>query len=151
MEKAIITAFMTLAAIVSAVLLFSAVYPAITSGSEAVEHGWTESPAAQPGVIVHAVADGSTALVWVKNVGSDRISAVERTDDILDRKGLCADSVRERIGQSYWEWRLEKRHRMESNGDAEADHSYGCTAVGTLFRESCHAQRRLFERFTFSQ
>ncbi len=110
MEKAIITAFMTLAAIVAAVLLFTAIYPAIVSGSEAVA-GMSDritSRLRNQVAIVHAVADGSTALVWVKNIGSERISAVERVDIFFGPEGDFARiPYGSASGNPHWEWELE--------------------------------------------
>ncbi len=110
MEKAIITAFMTLGAIVAVAFLFAAVYPAVVSGSEAVVSmsdrisGRLKSQA----TIVHATGDGSSALIWVKNVGSQRISAMDRLDVFFGPEG---DFVRiphgVDQGNPYWDAELE--------------------------------------------
>jgi len=110
MEKAIMTALMTLGAVVAAALLFAAVYPAVVSGSEAVVSmsdrisGRLKSQVD----IVHATADGSSALIWVKNIGSRRISAVDRLDVFF---GLEGEFVRipygSEHGNPYWDAVLE--------------------------------------------
>jgi len=109
-EKAIITAFMTLAAVVAAALLFSAVYPAVVNGSEAMasmSNRIGDRLLSQIDII-HATGNGSEALIWVKNIGSRRIAAIERVDVFFGPEG---DFARVPYGASqgnpYWSWDLE--------------------------------------------
>ncbi len=110
MEKAIITAFMTLGAVVAVAVLFAAVYPAVVSGSEAVVSmsDRIADRLKSQAVVVHATGDGSSALIWVKNVGSQRISGVERLDVFF---GLEGEFVRIPYGSGqgnpYWDAVLE--------------------------------------------
>ena len=110
MEKAIITAFMTLGAVVAVVVLFSAVYPAVVSGSQAAVSMSDRIAVRLKSqiAVVHATGDGSSALIWVKNVGSLRISGVERLDVFF---GLEGEFVRIPYGSGqgnpYWDAELE--------------------------------------------
>lgn len=110
MEKAIVTSMMTVAAVVAAALLFTAIYPAVISGGDALVSmsdrigGRLKSQVD----IVHATGDGSEALVWVKNVGSERIQPVERIDVFFGPEGnFVRVPYGSANGNPYWDWELE--------------------------------------------
>ncbi len=92
MDKTITTAFLIIAGVVSAVALFSAVYPAVILGGDALRRmeGRVSDRLSSQIEIIHATQnpDNSTeALVWVKNVGSKRIIAIERCDVFFGLEG----------------------------------------------------------------
>ena len=84
MEKTITTALLILAGVVSIVFVFNSVYPmvnrstqAMVSMSEAIDDRMKSHVS-----IVHAAntTDRKTIYIWVKNVGSSRIAAIEESD-----------------------------------------------------------------------
>jgi hypothetical protein len=136
MEKAIITAFMTLGAVVAAALLFAAVYPAVVSGSEAVvSMGDRISGRLKSQIdIIHATADGASALIWVKNVGSQRISAVERLDVFF---GLEGEFVRIPYGSDqgnpYWDAVIENDTHWNPTATLKIEVHTGSLLSGRYF------------------
>lgn len=110
MDKAIITTFMLIAGIITAVLVFNVVYPAAVQGSDAMaqmERRIDDRMKSQI-KIVHASGQStdSDVSVWVKNVGSVRVAAIERIDVFFGPEGdftrIPYDS-----GSPHWEYELE--------------------------------------------
>lgn len=92
MDKTIVTALLVIAGVVSAVLIFNSIYPAVMQSSSAMagmERRIDDRLKSQI-EIIHAVPDGvvtKRALVWVKNVGSLTIGAVESCDVFFGPEG----------------------------------------------------------------
>jgi hypothetical protein len=110
-EKAIITAIMVIAGVISAVFVFNAIYPATVQSGDAVigmERRIDERLKSQV-EIIHATGSGSNALVWVKNVGSLSIKAVERCDVFFGPEDNFSriPYKDEAGGAPYWEWEVE--------------------------------------------
>ncbi len=84
MEKTITTALLILAGVVSIVFVFNSVYPMVNRSTQAmVSMSETIDDRMKTSVsIVHAAntSDRRTIYIWVKNVGSSRISAIEESD-----------------------------------------------------------------------
>lgn len=103
MENSIVTAFAIIAAVVCAVLVFNAIYPAVVRSSDAMTAlGYRTSERLRHQVrIIHAAGeldssqtwqDGNgdgdfDVFVWVKNLGSTRIAAVESCDLFFGPEG----------------------------------------------------------------
>lgn len=92
MDKTIITSFLIIAGIVCAVIIFNALYPAVTQSSAAMVamQGRIDDRLKSQIEIIHAVADGMVtkrALIWVKNVGSTSIRPIERCDVFFGPEG----------------------------------------------------------------
>jgi archaellum component FlaG (FlaF/FlaG flagellin family) len=125
-DKAITTALLIVVSIVMAVMLFNAVYPAVIEGSSAMT-GMTsraEERLRSQIEIVHATGELDSdgwwqdvngngdfdVFVWVKNVGSSRIAAVERTDVFFGAEGDFMRIPHESEtggGYPYWTWQVE--------------------------------------------
>jgi len=95
LDKTIITGLLIIAGIVCAVLIFNALYPAITQSSAAMVamERRIDDRLKSEIVIIHAVPDGvvtKRTLVWVKNVGSATINPVERCDVFFGPEGSFA-------------------------------------------------------------
>jgi hypothetical protein len=114
LDKTITTAFLIIAGVVSAVALFSAVYPAVILGGDALRRmeGRVSERLSSQIEIIHATQDPveqTEALVWVKNVGSLRIRAIENCDVFF---GLEGDFGRASHGSGsgtlWWTWVLEE-------------------------------------------
>ncbi|MCL6430347.1 MAG: flagellin [Anaerolineae bacterium] len=111
MDKAIITILMIVASVVAAVLVFNAAYPAIVQGNGAVlsmKSRIDERLRSQIEVI-HACKSADyvdVALVWVKNVGSVPIKAVERCDVFFGPEGRFT-RIPYGSGDPHWEYAVE--------------------------------------------
>ena len=111
MDKTIITAFLIIAGMLSVIMLFNAIYPAVAQSSDAMlgmERRLDERFKSQI-EIVHAVPDGDvtkTALVWVKNVGSTTIQGLDRCDVFFGPEGDYA-IVPYDTGIAKWTYSVE--------------------------------------------
>jgi hypothetical protein len=89
LDKTIVTAFLVMAGIISAVFVFNSIFPAIVQSSDAMtsmERRMDERLKSQV-EIIHAVKAGGSVLIWVKNVGALRIGAVEACDVFFGPEG----------------------------------------------------------------
>ncbi|MBN1314724.1 MAG: hypothetical protein JXA42_04630 [Anaerolineales bacterium] len=116
MDKTIITAFLIVAGVLSAIVLFNAVYPAVVRGGEAMaqmENRIGDRLQSQI-KIIHATASGNSAYVWVKNIGSMRLITYENIDVFF---GLEGDFSRIPqgfgAGTRYWIGELENNDRWD--------------------------------------
>ncbi len=103
MDKAITTAMMIVISMVMAVLLFNVVYPAIVEGGDAIVSmsNRAETRMKSQVMIIHAAGELDSSgwwqdnnnngdfevFLWVKNVGSTRITAFEQTDIFFGPEG----------------------------------------------------------------
>jgi hypothetical protein len=111
LDKTIVTAFLVIAGVVSVVLVFNTIYPAVVqSGNALLGRGRSIDERLQSQVeIVHAVPYGDVtrvAYVWVKNVGSLSIGAVERCDVFFGPEGNFA-RIPYGEGDSHWTYDVE--------------------------------------------
>jgi len=111
LDKTIITAFLIIAGVVSVVFVFNALYPAVVVSSDALvgmQKRIDERFQSQI-EIVHAVAYGvstKVAYVWVKNVGSSSIRAIERCDVFFGPEGDFS-RIPYGEGDSHWDYEIE--------------------------------------------
>lgn len=111
MEKTIITAFMIVAGVVSAVFFFNAIYPAVIQSGDAMvsmQRRMNERLRSQID-IVHATGyGGSNAIIWVKNVGSSSIRPIENCDVFFGPEGNYVRIPLEtgEVPAPYWEWKV---------------------------------------------
>jgi hypothetical protein len=114
-----------MAGVISAVVVFNSIYPAIIQSSDAMtsmERRLDERLKSQI-AIIHAAQSGGNVLTWVKNVGAVRVAAVEACDVFFGPEGrLC--SLR-RCGHAGLALGVcgGERWRMESLDDAQAHRS----------------------------
>lgn len=132
MDKSIVTALMMTVAVICALVLFKAVYPAIVRGGDAMISAEARvSKRLKTQVeIIHAAGeldgdgnwqdvngdDDFDAFFWVKNVGSITISAVDSCDLFFGQEGNFARIPYEsEAGGSYpyWTWEMENGSRWE--------------------------------------
>lgn len=86
MDKAVVTIFLLIAGIVCSLVVFNAVYPAISRSSAAIS---TMAASVDDRIksnieIIQTTNDGSSAYIWVKNVGDSRIGPIENCDVFSD-------------------------------------------------------------------
>jgi len=111
LDKTIVTALLLIAGVISVVVMFNAIYPAITEGSNAMagmERRIDERFRSQV-EIIHAVPDGvttKTVLIWVKNVGSTSIRALESCDVFFGPEGNFS-RIPYQSGASNWTYSVE--------------------------------------------
>jgi archaellum component FlaF (FlaF/FlaG flagellin family) len=110
LDKAIITTFMLIAGVITAVLVFNVVYPAAVQGSDALTkmESRIDDRMQSQIEIVHASGQStdSDVYVWVKNVGSVRVAAIERVDVFFGPEGNFA-RIPYNTGSPHWEYELE--------------------------------------------
>lgn len=109
MDKIIVTALLIIAGAISAILVFNALYPAIGQSSDAITsmQGRVDERMKSQIEIVHATKFGSDALVWVKNVGSLRISAPEACDVFFGPQGNFTRLSYNTGSGVYWQYSIE--------------------------------------------
>jgi len=113
-DKAITTALLIIAGIICTLILFNSVYPMVSRSSQAMvsmAEKIDERMKSQIS-IVHAAnsADRKTIYIWVKNVGSSRIVAIEESDIFFGQEGdFSRIPYIDDAGGSYprWEYSLE--------------------------------------------
>jgi archaellum component FlaF (FlaF/FlaG flagellin family) len=111
LDKTIVTALLIIAGVVSVVLVFNTIYPAVLqSGNAIVGRGKRIDEHLQSQIeIVHAVAYGDVTkvvYVWVKNVGSLSIGAVEQCDVFFGPEGNFT-RIPYGEGASHWTYTVE--------------------------------------------
>lgn len=115
MDKAITTGIFIIASVVASLALINAVLPAIgdSSGALSAANASAADRIRTDIEIVHAAADTSSGsedqvLVWVKNIGSQKISPVESSDIFL----MTSTTVKRlshgsSSGPEYWDYTME--------------------------------------------
>lgn len=108
MDKTIVTALLIIAGVISAILVFNSIFPAITQGSEAMSSMQRRADDRMNTQIeiIHAMRNGNEVLVWVKNVGDLRIAPPESCDVFF---GPETNYVRipYNTGNPHWTYMLE--------------------------------------------
>ena len=126
MDKAITTTFMIIASIITTIMVFNAVFPAIARSRDTLVtmRGRMDERIKSQIEIVHTSgelnhnaawqdtnSDGNfDVFVWVKNIGAVRIPAVEKIDVFFGPEGNFARiPYQSEAGGAYpnWEWHLE--------------------------------------------
>jgi archaellum component FlaG (FlaF/FlaG flagellin family) len=108
LDKAMTTVFMVIASVVCAILVFNSLYPAVIRSSDAMTSMTlrVDDRLKSQIEIIHAAGSGNNALVWVKNVGSLRIAAVESCDIFFGPEGSF-NRIPYGSGASYWTYEVE--------------------------------------------
>ena len=140
MDKAITTALLIIAGVISMVFVFNNVYPMIGRSSEAMVSMADKIDDRMKSRIniVHAAnsADRQTVYLWVKNVGSSRIVSVEETDvffgqeDDFERVPYTDDAS----GYPEWEYDIENDTEWGASATVKITISYDSDpGAGTYF------------------
>jgi hypothetical protein len=105
LDKTIVTTLLIIAGVICAVLAFNALYPAVVQSSDAIVsmQGRLGDQMKSQVKIIHAASeldaggnwvstygDGDTyfdVMIWVKNIGTERIPAIERCDLFFGPEG----------------------------------------------------------------
>lgn len=111
MDKVLVTILLIIAGVVCTIVVINTVYPAITGGSGAIADASSkiDDRIRSQIKIIEIANQGNDVYVWVKNVGSTRIIAVDKGDVFF---GLEGNFARIPYGDSgsplpYWEYSVE--------------------------------------------
>ena len=137
MDKTIVTAFLIIAGVVSAVLLFNTVLPALTRSSDAIsarERSIDDRLKSQV-EIIHATANGNLAMIWVKNIGTLSIRAFESCDLFFGPEGNFGRIPLEQhsAGTPYWEWQVENGGNWDPTTTLQITVTNGSLLSGRYF------------------
>ena len=116
MDKAITTGIMIIASVIASVALINAVLPAIgdSSGALSAANASAADRIRTDIEIIHVAADSDAVggedqvLVWVKNIGSQKIAPVESSDVFLTSSSTVKRlSHGSSSGAEYWDYTVE--------------------------------------------
>lgn len=108
MDKVIVTALLVMAGVISAVFVFNSIFPLMAQSGDAITsmEGRIDERLKSQIEIIHAVKSGSDVLVWVKNIGSLRVAAVEACDVFFGPEGNFT-RIPYGTGIPHWEYGVE--------------------------------------------
>jgi len=108
LDKTIVTALLVMAGVISAVFVFNSIYPALVQSSDAMtsmERRMDDRLKSQI-EIIHAAASSGHVVIWVKNVGTQRIVAVEACDLFFGPEGSF-HRVTYGVSDAQWQYVFE--------------------------------------------
>lgn len=167
MDKAITTAFMVIVSVVVSVMIYNTVYPAVVQSSNSVINMRTrmDDRLRSQIEIIHATAeldqdgvwqdtngDGRfNGFVWLKNIGSSRISAVGQTDLFFGPEGNFARIPHEEHAGGaypYWTWDVENDESWDPTTTVKVTIHYSSPlSTGRYFVKAVLANGLSFEYF----
>ena len=108
MDKAIVTVLMIIAGVICSLVVFNAVYPAINRGASALNSisSNVDDRIKSKVEIVETASSGNDIYIWVKNVGSSRITAIEESDVFFGQTG-ATERIPYGSGSTYWDYTIE--------------------------------------------
>lgn len=108
MDKTIVTALLVMAGVISAVYVFNSIYPAITQSSDALVsmQGRYDDRIKTQIEIVHAARSGTQVEIWVKNIGTLPIPAIENSDLFFGPENNFM-RIPYGAGSPHWEYVIE--------------------------------------------
>lgn len=141
MDKAITTALLVIAGVICIVFVFNSVYPAVSRSSQAmVSMSEKINDRMKSRInVVHAAnsANRCDVYIWVKNVGSTRITNIEESDMFFGQEGEFARiSYVDDAGENYprWSYELENDSEWINSATAKITITYGADpGAGTYF------------------
>ena len=153
MDKTIVTAFMVIISVVASVLVFNSLYPAIQHSSDAmvVMKSRLDERMKSQVEIVHASGELNSSGVWqdvngdsrfnvffwTKNIGSSRISAMDRVDVFFGPEGdFTRIPHQSTAGGSYphWTYNIENDAHWNPTATLEVTVHFSATlASGRYF------------------
>lgn len=126
MDKAITTALLIVISMILSITLFNVAYPAVIEGGDAIDSlaGRTQEQMRSQVRIVHAAGEIDSsgfwqdtngngqfdAFIWVKNIGSARITALDQMDIFFGPEGNFARIPHENTAGGNlpsWSWVIE--------------------------------------------
>lgn len=137
MDKVIATALLIIAAVVGVGLVVNAALPAISRSSGAVLGGAdkVDDRIKTQISIVHDTYDSANddVIIWVKNVGASRISAIENSDLFFGQEASFA-RITQGAGVGEWSYAVEGGGEWLPESTVKFTINYdGAPAAGTYF------------------
>ena len=121
MDKVIVTGLLVIASVTAAVLVITTILPTISSSSQSVASAQREAADRMRTSIeiiaVSSNAAGTQIDVWVKNVGTKTITAIDRSDVFLAQEGTRFDAMTYDQGGGPNTWKTELNEPTWSRGD----------------------------------
>ena len=108
MDKLVVTGFLIIAGVISAMMLFNSMVPAIQQSSDAMtamERRVDDRMKTQI-EFIQAAKSGNTVILWVKNVGSVRVLAPDAADLFFGLQGNFA-RIPYGVGSPSWSYIIE--------------------------------------------
>ncbi len=130
MDKAVTTALLIIAGVVCMIFIFNSVYPMINRSSQAMTSMAEQVDERMKSRIniVHAAnsADRKTVYIWIKNVGTQTIQEVEKSDlffgqeDNFDRISY----VNESANNPRWSYGIENADEWQTSATVNVTINY---------------------------
>ena len=113
MDKVLVTLLLIIAGVVCSLVVINAVYPAITgsSGALADAAGKINDRIRSQIEVVEIAHQSTNVYIWVKNVGSSRIGAIESSDIFWGPQGNFARITYGGSTAPYWDYIIENDTR----------------------------------------
>lgn len=108
MDKLITTVLLIIASVTCTIVVINAAYPAFNRGASAmVSIAEKANDRVQSSIeVIQAADDGSEVYIWVKNVGSSEIAAVDQSDVFFGETGSIA-RIPYGEGTPHWTYEIE--------------------------------------------
>lgn len=137
MDKAIVTVLLVIVSVTCVMFISNALFPAVTRSSAALVSmtGGIDERIKSQVEIIHAVGYTSPeyAVVWVKNIGSSRIGAIENSDIFFGPEGDFSRVAYGVGSPSYWEYELENDTEWKPTATLRITITHPVSAETTYF------------------
>lgn len=153
MDKIIVTALLVIAGVISAVFVFNAIYPATTQSADALTsmERRIDDQLKSEIAIVHAAQSGSDVVIWVKNIGSLRVAAVEACDIFFGPEGNFA-RIPYQTGAIHWDYVIENATDWVPTATIQVTiANYPFSAPGTRYFAKIVLPNGVSNEYTFSE
>jgi len=109
MDKVMVTILLIIAGIVCCVVVMNAVYPAINETTGAISESANKiQDRIKSQISIIQVGDNNDEVyIWVKNIGSSRISGIETSDIFFGPEGNFSRITYGGSTKPYWEYSIE--------------------------------------------
>jgi archaellum component FlaG (FlaF/FlaG flagellin family) len=108
MDKAITTILLLIAGVICTVMVINTVYPAVNRSTAAMVSiaGKADERMQTQVEVIQTASVGNDVHVWVKNIGTARIMAIEQSDLFF---GAAGEQTRISYGSGspYWDYQIE--------------------------------------------
>jgi archaellum component FlaF (FlaF/FlaG flagellin family) len=155
-DKAITTALLIIAGVVCMIFMFNSVYPMINRSSEAMTSMAEQVDERMKSRIniVHAAssANRTSVYLWVKNVGTQRIVAVEESDLFFGQEDDFEriPNTKDAVGNPQWTYSLENDTEWGTSATIKITITYSSDpGAGTYFAKFI-IPNGIFDEYYFS-
>ncbi len=111
MDKVIVTVLLIIGGVVSSFAIFNGVYPALARSNDAINNatGQVVDQMKSQIEIINVCNNTSAVQLWVKNVGTSRITTIENSDVFISFQGGISRIAYGSVGSPlpYWNYQLQ--------------------------------------------